>query len=240
MACRATRAARPPRPRANEPGARGRSARCDRARPPGSGRRPSEAATKVVGRGRSLPLSTGQAMLQIQRLGAGDQLPAQNRLERAGLDLDAEPGGDVLGCRVRLLRREPALLDGKVGPVAGRVHVGDALDPAVLVDRREAVRIAGQACELGAGDHRQRDDHPAQEQTLGRESNMAVLVLDRTPRGFQRNTAAREQLGDGRAGGGAEDGQSSRFRRDKSQAKIAIAELLAALAKEQCKLVEGQ
>src|SRR4029450_1177021 len=67
---------------------------------------------KVVGRGRPLPLSTGQAMLQIQRLGASDQLPTQNRLERAGLDLHAEPGGDVLGCRVRLLRREPALLDG--------------------------------------------------------------------------------------------------------------------------------
>ena len=105
---------------------------------------------KVVGRGRSLPLSTGEAVPEVQRFGAGDQLAAQDRLERAGVDVGAEAGGDVLGRGVRLLRGEPALLDREVGAVAGRVDVGDALDPAVLVDRREAVRIGGQARDLRA------------------------------------------------------------------------------------------
>ena len=79
-------------------------------------------------------------MTKVERLGAGDQLAAEDRFEGLGAQVGAEAGGDVLGGRVCLLSREPGLLDGKVGAIAGGVDIGDALDPPMFVDRREAPR----------------------------------------------------------------------------------------------------
>ena len=95
-----------------------------------------------------------------QRLLAGEQLPSQDGPKRRRLDGGAVARGDLLGHGIRLLGREPTLLDRELDRVAGRVHVGEPLHPPALVDRDEPVqaRVAGTPASSWAAQERQRDD----------------------------------------------------------------------------------
>ena len=77
----------------------------------------------------------------------------QHALERCRvglrLDRDAGLGRDRLRGRVGLLARQSSLLDPVVGDVAGGVHVGNAVDAPVLVDRQEPARIDGSPATAG-------------------------------------------------------------------------------------------
>ena len=121
------------------------------AKPPGEVppahllRRPPQ----VIHRRHAFALAAGETVAHVQRLGAGDQLAAQDRLERLGLDVGAQPCGDVLGGGVGLLGGEPTLLDREVGAVAGGVDVIDAFDAAVLVDRDEPVGVVRKSLYRG-------------------------------------------------------------------------------------------
>src|SRR3954447_11489480 len=84
-------------------------------------------------------------MLEAQRLLAGQEHSPQYRVERPRLDGGPEPGRDVLCGGVSLLSADPTLLDREVGPVAGRIEVLGAFDAGVLVDRKEAALVRGQA-----------------------------------------------------------------------------------------------
>jgi hypothetical protein len=66
----------------------------------------------VVGGGDPLVAPAGRVPAHVERLGSGEQLPAQHRVEGLRVDRGAEARGDVLGRGVGLLGSDRALPDG--------------------------------------------------------------------------------------------------------------------------------
>ena len=102
--------------------------------------------------------ASGHGLAQVLRLAAGQQLGAQHRAEGLRGDVGAGPRRDGAGDRVRLLRRDAALLDRERRTVAGGEDVIGADDAAEVVDGQEPVGVGAQAADAGALEPRQRDD----------------------------------------------------------------------------------
>src|SRR4051794_5108983 len=96
-------------------------------------------------------------------------------MERTRIDIPAEPSGDVLGRRIRLLGTETALLDREVGSVAGCVEIVGAADPGVLVDRNEAAFVARKASDAGALELGERN-HSVHGECLASRPQLEVAV----------------------------------------------------------------
>ena len=112
---------------------------------------------RAVAGDRGFAVAAAEPAEQVARLGAGPEDPAQDRVERVGLDVAAELGGDRFDRGVGLLGGDAALLDREVGHVADGVGVGEAGDPGVVVDRDEAVGVVGEAVDVAALEPRQAD-----------------------------------------------------------------------------------
>ena len=81
-----------------------------------------------------------------------------HRAERRGGRRVADAYRDRLGDRVRLLRREPAVLDGEARGVACGEDVVATVHAPVLVDGDEASVVVGQPGDPRADDRSERDD----------------------------------------------------------------------------------
>ena len=75
--------------------------------------------------------------------------PREEEAAEAGARVDpsAGAGRDRLRHSIRLLRREPALLDGKGGDVSRRVDVGEATNLPEAIRGDEALRVLGKLGE---------------------------------------------------------------------------------------------
>src|SRR5581483_559733 len=79
----------------------------------------------------------------------GEQEPAQDGTVWGWLHWRASVGRDGARHGVRLLRREAALLDRRLGQVSGRIDVSQAEYPAQLVGRDEPGLVLGNALDPG-------------------------------------------------------------------------------------------
>ena len=100
----------------------------------------------------------------------------------------------------RLLRRDPALLHRKGRDVARGEDVVQANDPAVLINRHEALDRLRDAVNRMALESRQSEDSVCRDRLLGDGSQAAAMRGDRTCTSDQRDVGVAEQLADGVAG----------------------------------------
>ena len=103
-------------------------------------------------------LARGDVRGDEQRLVAGEEHAADDRLERSGCVAGAGEVRDPRGRGVGLLGADPAVLDGEVRGVTSGEHPSvEAAHPASVVDRHQAVRLgSGDPAQAGPRQPRQR------------------------------------------------------------------------------------
>ena len=84
-------------------------------------------------------MSSGDVSGRVLRLPAGQQHAVYHGVEAPGRYRSSSQRRDRLRGNVCLLRADAAVLDGKVGRVAGRVDVLDTWNPAIWVHLDEAM-----------------------------------------------------------------------------------------------------
>jgi hypothetical protein len=166
---------------------------------------------RLGGGSRRLAVAAAELHAQERGLLAGQQQSPEDGLEGGRFDRRSCGGGDRLRDGVRLLGREPALLDRKGRQVAGRVHVARAQNPSVPVGRHEATPVSRHAGDVRPGEPRQRHDPVRLQRAALPADEPAGLGLHRIRARSNLDGPRRERVSHRGTGLGAEERERRRL-----------------------------
>ena len=182
--------------------------------------------------------ATGHIGADVLRWPAGEQQAAHHRPKRSWIDRRADARRDRLRRRVRLLCRDPALLDRVAGRVAGGVHVVLAWNEPVRTDGNEAPGVLREARQAWPTQVRQADDAVGLDGAPGHHGKLAGAHLGGVSSAVEADAALAEEVQHDRRGGRREQLERPLLRGHDGELDVAQAPIRRVCRSHESQLVE--